>query len=212
MQQRWWIAIVAVIGIGLAIMLFPRPDTGGDIPSPNPANTDPMAFKDGNGAGVANDAPRSKANPDRAKAGPKPKSVIAERRSRTEVIYASKLVTPFSAIRYTLMRMKDDPNALAMAEELGAVANGDLRAMRLDPDSISWEDLESKTSAIMDKVAASEFAKDPTVAKSLERYKEFVAEYHTAKANEGKAPEGSPDGEQGSAEDGAEGDVPEGSP
>ena len=34
MNQRWWIAIVGVVGIGLAFLLFPKPNTGEDIPDP----------------------------------------------------------------------------------------------------------------------------------------------------------------------------------
>src|SRR5688572_10794015 len=116
MKQRWWIAIVAVLGIGLAVLLFPRPDTGQDLPpagEANPANTDPLAFRgdDGprNGAPAAKTGKRQPGTPGGMRTGPKPgTSALQERRNRTEVVYASKLVTPFSAVRYTLLRKTDD--------------------------------------------------------------------------------------------------------
>jgi hypothetical protein len=211
MRQRWWIAIVAVLGIGLAILLFPRPDTGGEISSAEPGEV--PVFKEGeapaNGvAAVAPGAKRAKATDrGRKRPVPKPPSVLQERRSRTEVIYASKLVTPFSAIRYTLMRMKDDPEAQALAEDLGLVLNGDIRDMRINPDGSTWDGLQAKTDAAMDKVSSSRFASDPTVAKGLERYKEFVAEYHEAKASGGVAadPDAEPPATPGAA---AGGDPP----
>lgn len=197
MRQRWWIAVVAVVGIGLAILLFPRPDTGEDIPAANPDNASPLDFgndappRRDRGDGLTARAPGAEgattARPEldpRLRGGPKPGTeALMEKRNRPEVVYASKLVTPFSAIRYTLMRLKDDPAALALAEEVGAVSNSELRTIRLDPDTVTWDELEAKMQPAIDKVTASSYASDPTIAKALERYKQFVAEYHDAKAN-----------------------------
>jgi hypothetical protein len=214
MKQRWWIAIVAVLGIGLAVLLFPRPDTGGQVPVGD-AGGEPVVFEDGEAPehGMSAVAPGARrvrppeAGQKRKRPTAKPPSVLRERRSRTEVIYASKLVTPFSAIRYTLMRMGDDAAAQALAEDVGVVLNGDIRTMRLDPDSTNWDDLQVKTDAAIAQVAASSFAKDPTISKSLERYQEFVAEYHEAKAS-GGTPAADPDAEPPATPGGAAGGDP----
>jgi hypothetical protein len=104
------------------------------------------------------------------------------------------------------MRMKEDAAAQALAEELGVVLNGDIREMRINPDATTWEALQVKTDAAMEKVAASSFATDPTVAKGLERYKEFVAEYHEAKASGGVSTD--PDAEPTATPAGAAGGDP----
>ncbi|MEQ1503772.1 MAG: hypothetical protein ABMB14_16145 [Myxococcota bacterium] len=193
MRQRWWIAIVAVVGIGLAVLLFPRPDTGQDIPDADPTNTDPLNF-DGQPSGKPGRVARAPGEAGEAgepgtamppKPGTEPRSAT---RSRPEVVYASKLVTPFSAIRYTLMKTKDNPDAVALADEIKTLSNAELRQIRLDPDAVTWDQLQSKTDPMIAKVAASSFATDPTIAKALERYKQFVAEYHEVKANGGTLP------------------------
>ncbi|MEZ4237512.1 MAG: hypothetical protein R3F59_15475 [Myxococcota bacterium] len=192
MKQRWWIAIVAVLGIGLAILLFPRPDTGGTVQPPAEGEDGQPAVVEAPQGGVAATAPGAKRQGPRGGKGKrpavKPPSVLQERRSRPEVIYASKIVTPFSAIRYTLSRMKDDPGAKALSDEVGKVANGEIRTMRMDPDSIDWDSLQRATDAVIQQVRQSPYASDPTIAKALERYGETVTEYHQTKENGGTPP------------------------
>ena len=36
MKQKWWLVAAGLVGIGLAILLFPKPDTGSSIPDPTP--------------------------------------------------------------------------------------------------------------------------------------------------------------------------------
>jgi hypothetical protein len=177
MNQRWWIAIVGIVGIGLALLLFPRPDTGEDIPDPDPQN---QPFK--NGKRDPNKA-RPPIDPSRVSTGPKPgMEELVAKRNRPEVVYATKLVTPFSAMRYTLSR-EGSPEAKAMAEEVAATL-GELRTIRLDPDAMTWAEMQTKTDAMIAKVAASPFATDPSITKSLERYKQFIAEYEQAKSGQ----------------------------
>ena len=148
MNQKWWIAIVAVVGIGLAVLLFPRPNTGEPIPSSDPANVDPLNFKNGknlaaNGAVNPNTVgkPRPPVDPDSIRTGPKPGTETrAAMRNRPEAVYASKIITPFSAIRYTLLKENTEP-AKALADEVAAVMNDELRKIRLDPDAIPWADV-----------------------------------------------------------------------
>ena len=35
-KQKWWLIAAGLVGIGLAILLFPKPDTGSSIPDPTP--------------------------------------------------------------------------------------------------------------------------------------------------------------------------------
>jgi hypothetical protein len=177
MNQRWWIAIVGIVGIGLAFLLFPRPDTGEDIPDPDPQN---QPFKN---AKREPGKPRAPIDPNRISTGPKPgMEELVAKRNRIEVVYATKLVTPFSAMRYTLSR-EGSPEAKALAEEIAATM-GELRTIRLDPDAMTWTEMQTKTDAMIAKVVASPFASDPSITKSLERYKQFIAEYEQAKSGQ----------------------------
>jgi hypothetical protein len=171
MRQRWWIAIVAVVGIGLAILLFPRPDTGEAIEGTDPAS---QAVAEGKAP-----RPRAPADPNRERPGVRPgMEEVAAKRNRPEAIYASKLVTPFSSIRYTLVKEGSEP-AKALAEEISGTM-AELRTVRLDPDAQAWDDLQAKTDAMIAKVKASPFATNEQITRSLKRYDDFVAEYHKA--------------------------------
>lgn len=198
MNQRWWIAIVAVVGIGLAVLLFPRPDTGDGISGSQPGGA--VAVGEEGGATVSGGTtsvgkpPRPPINPDRIRTGVKPGTEgRAAQRNRPEAVYASKLITPLSAMRYTLMKEGSEP-AKALAEEIGTLMNEDLRKIRLDPDAVPWPALETRMDETVAHVQASPFASDETITKSLSRYKEFIAEYHQAKSTEGTAPADIPAG------------------
>lgn len=202
MNQRWWIAIVGVVGIGLAFLLFPRPDTGDDIPAPNPANTDP--FKEG-----AKRKSRPPIDPSRISTDPTQKPGMAElieKRNRPEVVYATKLVTPFSAMRYNLSRTGAD-DAKALADEIAATM-AELRNMRTNPDGMAWADLQSKTDAMINKVAASPYGSDESIVKSITKYKGFIAEYEAAKS--GAPIPGTPEGEGAPEAPGTPDEAPEG--
>jgi hypothetical protein len=182
MRQRWWIAIVAVVGVGLAILLFPRPDTGEALPDGGGAvaSADPAA--------ASGKAPTARpklpeVDPTRVRTGVKPgMEDLVAKRNRPEAVYASKLVTPFSSIRYTLVKEGSEP-ARALADEVGKVM-ADLRTMRLDPDAMAWADLEAKTNAMMAQVKASPFASNEQIVRSSQKYEDYLAEYRTAKEAE----------------------------
>lgn len=200
MNQRWWIAIVGVVGIGLAFLLFPRPNTGEDIPDPNPQNIDP--FKEG--AKRKPGKAKPPIDPARISTDPMQKpgmKEIMEKRNRPEVVYATKLVTPFSAMRYTLAR-EGSEEAKALAAEIGETM-AVMRTIRTDPDAMTWEEMQTKTDAMIAKVAATPFASNEAIVQAFEKYKTFIAEYEEAKsAPPAEDPAGTPDeapSEQGEA-------------
>ena len=86
MQQRWWLVAVAVIGVGLAVLLIPRPDTGSDIPEPAPPAPAP-----------------ARPAPSEMIPGPPPgaEKVIAERK-RPSAQASKKLAAPWGGIRRKL--------------------------------------------------------------------------------------------------------------
>lgn len=185
MQQRWWIAVVAVLGIGLAVLLFPRPDTGEDIPEADPTNTNPLDFE-ANPEGTVRPA-RAKQEKKRRKGatGPKPgMERIMELRNRPDAVFAGKLTAPWAAIRYTLMKQQDE-DASILADEIGKVL-ADLQIARRDPTKTrAFDDLEENLAALEEKVLASPWADDETIAASLERQNNMLEEFHEADAKEG---------------------------
>lgn len=181
MQQRWWIAVVAVVGVGLAIMLFPRPNTGDGVGTEPGAAPEFQERTNGTAAvnpNVAGNRGRVSAPPGADLSAPGEAEQIAKR-STPESVYASKLVSPFSAIRYTLAK-KETPDAKGLIDEIGALMT-DLRQVRNDPSAEAWKGLIAKTDAVMAKVQASPWASDENIAKAGERYKAFLAEYEVAK-------------------------------
>ncbi len=200
MQQRWWIGVVAVVGIGLAILLFPRPDTGADIPPPDPSNTNPLDFdgedelpKGAVRSPRAGNTPRPKVDPTRAAKGPNPAAKeLQELRSSPTAVYAAKLTAPWSAMRYTLLNAGTEESK-ALADEINPVLS-DLRTLRRDPNRKPFSEIEAAMQELDQKVAASEWAADETISTSLERHRALLVEFHQADAG-GTPTEGQPEGE-----------------
>lgn len=192
MQQRWWIAVVAALGIGLAVLLFWPPSDGGKVDGATAGG--PAGFEGGapvNGAAAIN--PNVGGRRDRPPLAPPGANLTAPgeaeqvaKRARPESIYASKLVSPFSAIRYALAQ-KGTPEAKALIEEIGTMM-GDLRTMRQEPDTMPWSALQAKTDGMVAKVAASPWGSDEIILKAVDRYQAFLAEYEVAKAAGAAAP------------------------
>lgn len=108
MQQRWWLLAVAVLGVGLAVMLIPRPDTG-EIPEP-PPEVEPAPV------------PRPP-RPDRADLIPGPPPGAEEaiaRRNRPSAKMARELSAPLGGIRFSLAKEGTD-DAKDLSERIKAV-------------------------------------------------------------------------------------------
>ncbi|HHO54204.1 MAG TPA: hypothetical protein ENK18_25875 [Deltaproteobacteria bacterium] len=199
MQQRWWIAVIAVLGIGLAVFLFPRPDTGEDIPEADPTNTNPLDFDAGSQGTVR--PPRDQRASKPGKKGKGVKGVkpgmerIMELRNRPDAVFAGRLTAPWSAIRYTLMQQQDE-DASILADEIGKVL-ADLQIARRDPTKTrAFDELEDNLADLEEKVLASPWADDETIAASLDRQNSMLDSFHEADAKErgeGIEGEGSPE-------------------
>ena len=108
-----------------------------------------------------------------------------EHRNRPEVIYSGKLIAPWAAVRYILLKDGSD-DAKALADELNQGVLTDLRAIRTEEDSRAAMDaLEPDMVAAREKVGASAWASDPTVAQALTRYDALLTEYHQALDSQG---------------------------
>lgn len=202
MQRRWWwIVLVALVGVSLAIVLLPRPDTGDDI-APPPA---PRA---------AQASERPAATPPRGVTRPGEEPVdavgvqavrpelaaIREARNKPEVVYAGKVMGPWSAMRYVLLK-DGSPEAKALGDEINTEVMAELRKIRTADDPLTiWPVLEPKMDALAATIAESRWGSDESVVKSIERYRTTMQDFHDAQAGKGPAepgitPEPSPEPE-----------------
>lgn len=194
MQQKWWIAAAIGLSIALAVVFFPAHDTGPNIPDANPDNASPLEFKgDGQPKRVVLGDGKNPINgrhlrPLDERMGPNP--VAAEMmmgRQTPEAIHAGRLSGPWTVIRRQLMT-GDIEEARAWGEGLAPLIL-DLRAMRRDPNSGDWSELETRQRAMLDDLKThSTWLEDELTAQQLDRIEEIFTAYEEAKAKAAEAP------------------------
>lgn len=191
MQQKWWLVAAGVIGIGLAVLLFPRPDTGGDVPAADPRNTDPLDFKSGDrprviARGVP--GPDGKIDPrgvrrdvrsPEDRLGPNPVAAdLAKRRGTPEAIHAGRASGPWTVVRRQLMLMNDEEGTSAFSAEVEAVVLA-LRNLRREPEGGDYAALEAQQKDLIARIRANEaWMSDPVIVASVDRLDGILAEYH----------------------------------
>jgi hypothetical protein len=204
-MRKWWIAIAAVLGIGLAVLLIPKPDTGADVPDSTGSTTKPTAA-DGTagpeGLVVGRHTPGSVKTGD-GKLGLNPIAAqVAERRAGPELTYASRALAPWTQIRRLIAgKNSTDPAVLGLVEEADQMTK-DMRALRRDPMSMDFGEFEAKQRDLVQRIRQSP-AHDEEIEKYLALVEQRLGDYATEKAaaatsgGEGDAPE-----EGGAAEPG----------
>lgn len=187
MKGRWWIAGVAVVVcLVLALLLMPKPNTGGDVVAPTDGATTPTEDPPVEAVVRPGRPPAAERDPTHLRTGEKPgMERFLERRNRPEVVYAGKLIAPWAAVRYVLLTEgKDDGKALA--DELNKGVLTDLRGVRTAEDTKAAMDAcEPEMVKAAETVKASRWASDPTVVQAMERYDALLAEYHQALDSQG---------------------------
>jgi len=181
MQQKWWLIAAGVVGIGMAIVLFPRPDTGEDIPEADLTNADPLNFKEPG----QEKAKASKTLPggakrratmrrdlnvqDLSKRGPLPLAHAASRRKAApEAVFAGRASGPWTIIRRQLILTETEAGK-EMADEIAPLVS-DLRSIRRDPMSLDWDEIVADQLALADDVRGNEaWMADETTVRSMER-------------------------------------------
>jgi hypothetical protein len=175
MQQKWWLILAGIVGIGLAILLFPRPDTGETIPEADLTNADPLNFKEP-GQGAKPDvktAARSKVVKRRdlrpPQLGARPLASLASRRQAPpEAVFAGRASGPWTIIRRQLILTKTDQGQ-SVADEIAPLVT-DLRSIRRDPMSLDWDAIVVRQKELTERVRANgEWMADETTRKSVER-------------------------------------------
>jgi len=172
-MQRWWIAIVAIIGVGLAFFLFPRPDRGASVD----ALEDPAATAD------EADAPafgsRDKVKRRKAKRRPVPPDVIeaqqrlAELRGRPDAQAGAKLIGAWSGVRKTLLE-SDAEEAQDFAERLRQPLQ-DLAEFRRNPElGVPFEQIRTQLDELHAEISASPFAEEGHIPRGLEAHESVL--------------------------------------
>jgi len=182
MQQKWWLILAGIIGIGLAVVLFPRPDTGEAIPEADLSNADPLNFQEP-GQERPSAAPpsrdkivkRREMRPHDMK-GRLPLAVSASRRQADpEAILAGRASGPWTIIRRQLILAKTD-DGKQIADRIAPLVT-DLRTIRRDPMALNWDEVVAQQRSLADEVRANEeWMADETTRKSVERLDTLFAE------------------------------------
>ena len=192
MKQKWWLIAAGALGITLAALLFPKPDTGDTLVG-DANNVTPLDFKDDNdGPRVVKPGDRqlraSKRDlrPVNGKLGPNPVAAeMMQRRNTPEAVHAIRLSGPWTVIRRQLM-MQGSDEAKEWADGL-AQEILDLRALRRDPESQDWDELRQRQEgAIAELKGQPTWLEDEIVAQQITRIEETFASYEQALANGGE--------------------------
>jgi hypothetical protein len=203
MKKGLMAAGAGLIGIVLAVFLFQRPDTGGEVKAPERAAKKSIVYDvqpddgepilsarpptaDGEPRGTLERPggadpffqPASEAPTEYN--GPNPFAAeAAAKRALPEAVQSGKASVPWTLIRRNLLRV-DSPEG----QELGAVANQlvlDLRSERRDPDAFDYVELETRQKDLLTKIRASSFMEDAEIARMGDRVDEVLAEYYQIK-------------------------------
>lgn len=183
-MRNIWIAVVALVGIGLAFFLFQRPDTG--AVATNPDNTRPLDFQAADEGTVHNPDVLTEAKTKRPRQGRKEGTErLLEIRSKPDAVYAGKLIAPWTAVRFTLMKeYSDDAEATEIADELRPILTV-LQQGRRDPTrEAPLADTQAKLDELAERIRGTDLIQNETISEALRRHAVTIDEFADAAANE----------------------------
>jgi hypothetical protein len=203
-MQRWWLIVAAVLGIGLAVLLVPRPDTGEDVPereigeivvpegqtreaegvvtARRPGSTAPVGTPERIGADGPD--PEIAAIPHKPPMNPAAER-FAARRDVPEARYAARALAPWTQVRRLVAsKNANDPAGNDLVTELEQMTT-DMRIVLRDPTMIDFEELETRQTDLITKVRGSSLH-DEEIEKMLALVETRLGEYHEELEAEGQ--------------------------
>lgn len=195
-MNRWWIVGAGAVGIGLAVLMIPKADTGGDIPVLD------VQVQTRTEAGERVDEGAMNRDPDapaKNKVRPPSKSEIAAARARAEeepnplaerlshlvitpeVKTASGLQAPWTDTRRKLAAA-GGADAADLTGRINKL-NSSMARFRRSPGSAEWSDFEAEQTQLLADIRGSRFHTSD-VETSLQLVEERMAMLETHRAEE----------------------------
>ncbi len=199
-MKRWWlIALAGVLGIGLAVLLVPRPDTGGEAPEraqhlPRIKGSDVpevtgqedwhpervrQGAEDGPGRTVRT-GPMERDGQGVGEGNPLSQATV-EARNTPEMRSITRAATPWVQITRLLRGAEGDPLAAELADESNQLVK-ELRDARREPWNLDYQEYASRQQSLVGAIRQSG-SMDPELDKALQRVEQIMAEYDTELQN-----------------------------
>lgn len=203
-MQRWWIVVVAVVGIGLAFLLFPSPDLGDGAPGPVPVAAAPDAAAPpapGRNVTTLEGSPEPSAGgpsfgskdvvkPSGVEKAPQPPEVLEaqqrlrELRARPDAQASANLIGSWGGLRKTLLESESD-EARDFAERLRQPLQ-DLAEFRRNPErGVPFDQIRGDLDRLHEEISASPFASEGHVPAGLAKHREVIAELDAKEGRNG---------------------------
>jgi hypothetical protein len=192
MKRNWWVAVVAVLGVGLAILLFPRPDTGADPMTGRVVRSDPPPPAV---ASSSSAVPRPQVErPLNMVPDTRPEALeYKARRATPESVYGNMLIGPVAGIKYSIKKVQPQTDEVPAIEAKIDALVTELREVRNNPAGRPWSEVEASVQALLLMVDGSSYGSDPDVQRSVERARMLLSQYHTDPTGTGgTTPTGAP--------------------
>jgi len=194
-MQRWWLVVAGVVGIGLAVLLVPRPDTGDAVADREAVKVEPGAgpIDDGSEPTLVGRTPVTDASPaigpdgvphmlqpsgtieyGKVPGDSNPRAARMSARVDTpEGRYAGKALAPWTQVRRELAEQTADAGEIQV--EVDRMID-DMRVMLRDPPGTDAAEIEKRQVELISQLRASEY-NDPEMEKMLTLLDTRLEEY-----------------------------------
>ena len=204
-MQRWWLVVAGVVGIGLAVLLVPRPDTGDDVSDRPVASVMPGAparaddgeptlvgrspVREGQPTALGPDGTPLFETPGMVGTGKEPSlnpraARLSARMDTPEGRYAGKALAPWTQVRRLIAMKTTDAGELGTDVERMVE---DMRTMLRDPPGTDAADIEKRQVEIIAEIRESTYH-DEEVEKMLTLIETRLDEYRADRDGTATAP------------------------
>lgn len=187
-----------VVGILIAFLVFPSPDTGGDVPDrviaaqteapSTPGMELPTEVEEGNGMAtrpmLTPTTGSRTLNPSEFPRGTVENGVnplaagLIEHKNTPDAIFAGRFSGPWTLLRRDLLRQEGAEEVAGRVNELV----GDLREARRDPEKADFTTLDQRQRQLLAELRGSMWVNDD-VSRNLDRIDQLLAEWDESRQN-----------------------------